>query len=78
MPPYCFAKLARPRWVNLSIISMLPIMGKPFGPGGYGAFRRILDTKKHNAIINGIMSIIAVRNGSSSKAMVCDFSSQSI
>jgi ribonuclease HI len=24
---------------------MLPIKGKPFGPGGYGAFFRILDAK---------------------------------
>lgn len=39
-PPYFLAKLAKPRWVSWSIINMLPMMGQPRGPGGYGGLRR--------------------------------------
>ena len=39
-PPYFLAKLAKPRWVSWSIIDILPMMGQPRGPGGYGGLRR--------------------------------------
>lgn len=33
---YCFAKFAKPLSVSCSMMFMLPIRGRPFGPGGYG------------------------------------------
>lgn len=39
-PPYFLAKLAKPRCVSWSIMSILPMMGQPRGPGGYGSLRR--------------------------------------
>ncbi|KAL5173202.1 hypothetical protein HKD37_16G045801 [Glycine soja] len=79
-PPYCFAKLARPLCVSWFMMFMLPIRGRPFGPGGYGAvFLRIRDTMPSSNRVNGIVNSSVSRNGSSavfssrSKSMVWDF-----
>ena len=59
--------------LDVQIPELLPIMGNPFGPGGYGGLRRILDTKP-NSNINGTTSMTAIWNGWSSRlAMVCGF-----
>lgn len=75
IPPYCFARLARPRWVSWSIISMLPMMGNPLGPGGYFGFLWTIRDTKPNRSISGRTSIAAIANiGSCLKLlMVCDF-----
>ncbi|CAJ1942431.1 unnamed protein product [Sphenostylis stenocarpa] len=45
---------------------MLPMMGRPFGPGGYGAvFLRIRDSKPISNNVTGIMNKTVVGNGSS-------------
>lgn len=79
-PPYCLASLARPLCVSWSIMFMFPMMGRPLGPGGYGAvFLRIRDSKHHSTNVTGIMNKIVVWNGWStvfscrSKSMVSDF-----
>jgi len=68
-PPYCMASLAKPLCVSWSMMFMLPMMGRPFGPGGYGAvFPRIRDSKPHSSnVATGII------NNCGSKSMVWNF-----
>lgn len=68
-PPYFLAKLAKPRWVSWSIINMLPMMGQPRGPGGYGGLRRrvmkLMKMKRETTMTRDVV-------GSDSLLSVCD------
>lgn len=60
-PPYFSASLAKPRWVSWSIMSMLPMIGRPLGPGGYG-FRRRRE-RRPRKMSDGIMKRMSMEKG---------------
>lgn len=77
-PPYCLARAARPRWVSWSIINMFPMIGNPFGPGGYGALRRVRCSKTKRSVVSGTMNKIAMLNGFRLDMASEDFRNQSM